>query len=272
MKLLGRPLLALLVLGLFRFSLLAQAAAPLSPAPGPGAATPPKIRPATYGTSTVSYVSVPAAEFFPRNSAGTYESDNSGQGPRWGTVDSVAFTTGLHLPAGAQPVYVELAFIDTNATQTVYASLVECDYFAANCSEHPAAGAGPGDCITNGYLCSGNAFAGGAQTVSADISSDGITVDNFEKQYLLYVVTSSTDGSLKFAGMNVGYLLQVSPPPAAATFNDVPTSDFGFQYIEALAASGITGGCGGGNYCPDSTVTRRQMAIFIAKALGLSFP
>jgi hypothetical protein len=48
-------------------------------------------------------------------------------------------------------------------------------------------------------------------------------------------------------------------------------SDFGFQYIEALAASGITGGCGGGNFCPDSPVTRRQMAIFVAKALGLSY-
>jgi hypothetical protein len=33
-------------------------------------------------------------------------------------------------------------------------------------------------------------------------------------------------------------------------------------------ASGITAGCGGGNYCPDAP-TRRQMAIFLAKALGL---
>ncbi len=65
---------------------------------------------------------------------------------------------------------------------------------------------------------------------------------------------------------------QVSPAPATSTFNDVPASDFGFQYVEALVASGITGGCGGGNYCPDNPVTRRQMAIFIAKALGLHRP
>jgi hypothetical protein len=32
----------------------------------------------------------------------------------------------------------------------------------------------------------------------------------------------------------------------------VPANDFGFQFIEALAATGITGGCGGGNYCPDT--------------------
>jgi hypothetical protein len=70
----------------------------------------------------------------------------------------------------------------------------------------------------------------------------------------------------------IEYQLQVSPAPATPTFNDVPPSDFGFQYVEALAASGITGGCGGGEYCPDAPVTRRQMAIFIAKALGLHFP
>ena len=69
----------------------------------------------------------------------------------------------------------------------------------------------------------------------------------------------------------IGYKLQVSQAPGTPTFNDVPVADFGFQYIEALAASGITGGCGGGSYCPDSPVTRRQMAIFIAKALGLSW-
>jgi hypothetical protein len=51
---------------------------------------------------------------------------------------------------------------------------------------------------------------------------------------------------------------------SAPTFNDVPESDPGFQYIEALVASGITAGCGGGNFCPDASITRRQMAVFLA--------
>jgi hypothetical protein len=75
-----------------------------------------------------------------------------------------------------------------------------------------------------------------------------------------------------FAFAEIWWRRVVSPPPANPTFNDVPASDFGFQYIEALAASGITGGCGGGNYCPDASLTRRQMAIFLAKALGLHWP
>jgi S-layer homology domain len=80
------------------------------------------------------------------------------------------------------------------------------------------------------------------------------------------------DGSLKFRGVEVGYVRQVSPAPGSPTFTDVPTSDGGFQYIEALVASGITAGCGGGKYCPDQAVTRRQMAVFLAKALGLHWP
>ena len=70
-------------------------------------------------------------------------------------------------------------------------------------------------------------------------------------------------------GVRLYYKLQVSPAPAQATFNDVPTGHPFFQFVEALVASGITAGCGNGNYCPDNPVTRGQMAVFIAKALGL---
>jgi hypothetical protein len=82
-----------------------------------------------------------------------------------------------------------------------------------------------------------------------------------------------SNASTQFFGqVEVHWKRSVSPAPASPTFGDVPTSDPGFQYIEALAASGITGGCGGGNYCPDASLTRRQMAVFLAKALGLDWP
>jgi hypothetical protein len=69
----------------------------------------------------------------------------------------------------------------------------------------------------------------------------------------------------------VAYRLQVSPAPATATFGDVPKSHPFFRYVEALTAAGITGGCGGGNFCPDAPLTRGQMAVFMAKALGLQW-
>jgi S-layer homology domain len=79
------------------------------------------------------------------------------------------------------------------------------------------------------------------------------------------------DSQSRILGARFTYHLQVSPPPATATFADVPTSDPAFAHVEALAASGISGGCGGGNFCPTNPVTRRQMAVFLTKALGLSF-
>ena len=57
------------------------------------------------------------------------------------------------------------------------------------------------------------------------------------------------------------------PPPATGTvFLDVHIGDFAADWIEELAGLGITGGCGGGNYCPSQPVTRAQMAVFLLKA------
>jgi hypothetical protein len=75
-----------------------------------------------------------------------------------------------------------------------------------------------------------------------------------------------------FGFFEIGLLRIVSDPPATPTFGDVPVSHPFYQFIEALAASGITGGCGGGSYCPDNPLTRGQMAVFLAKALGLHWP
>jgi len=59
------------------------------------------------------------------------------------------------------------------------------------------------------------------------------------------------------------------PPPCDGDFDDVPCPSQFADWIEQLAAEGITGGCGGANYCPQSTVTRGQMAVFLVKAFSL---
>jgi uncharacterized repeat protein (TIGR03803 family) len=56
------------------------------------------------------------------------------------------------------------------------------------------------------------------------------------------------------------------PPPCTGTFDDVPCPSLFANWIEQLAREGITAGCGGGNYCPSSPVTRAQMAVFLLKA------
>jgi len=56
-----------------------------------------------------------------------------------------------------------------------------------------------------------------------------------------------------------------SPPPATGFFLDVPLNHWAVNWIEQLEAEGITGGCGNGKYCPDATVTRDQMAVFLVR-------
>ena len=58
--------------------------------------------------------------------------------------------------------------------------------------------------------------------------------------------------------------------PTTVRFSDVPSSHPHAGNIGALAASGITTGCGDGRFCPDAPVTRAQMATFLAKAMDLT--
>lgn len=61
-------------------------------------------------------------------------------------------------------------------------------------------------------------------------------------------------------------------PPAVGTstgFSDVPITHWAAAWIKQLAAEGITGGCGSGNYCPENPVTRAEMAIFLVRTFNL---
>ena len=55
------------------------------------------------------------------------------------------------------------------------------------------------------------------------------------------------------------------PGAPAITFSDTTTNWAKF-WIEALRADGITSGCGNNTYCPESLVTRDQMAVFLLRA------
>ena len=57
-----------------------------------------------------------------------------------------------------------------------------------------------------------------------------------------------------------------TPPPCQGDFTDVACPSTFADWIEALADEGISGGCGGGNFCPTNPVRRDQMAPFLLKA------
>ena len=54
----------------------------------------------------------------------------------------------------------------------------------------------------------------------------------------------------------------------AQTFSDVPTDYWAYTFIERFAARGITSGCGNGRYCPQDSVTRAQMAVFLERGIN----
>ena len=52
-----------------------------------------------------------------------------------------------------------------------------------------------------------------------------------------------------------------------ATFCDLPTFHWAWQYVEAISTAGLTAGYPDGTYRPDNPVTRAEMAVFILKGI-----
>jgi S-layer homology domain len=89
-----------------------------------------------------------------------------------------------------------------------------------------------------------------------------------------YPATSSSSWSTRIGKFNFN---SCTPAPSCSAcvpgqemFNDVLAASPFCQFIEALADRGITGGCGGSNYCPSASVGRAQMAVFLLKTLECS--
>ena len=64
----------------------------------------------------------------------------------------------------------------------------------------------------------------------------------------------------------------LTPPPCVPPnlYLDVPETSPFCPWIEELTNRGVVAGCGGGNYCPSSAVTREQMGVFIGLTFALT--
>ena len=105
---------------------------------------------------------------------------------------------------------------------------------------------------------------------TVDVDGDGYEEDIVHR--LRVEMTETGEGRLAFGGVRVLWYRDVSPPPSSPSFADVPIDHPFFKWIEALKASNITAGCSETNFCPNAPLTRGQMAVFLAKALGLHWP
>jgi hypothetical protein len=219
--------------------------------------------PATYGTSQTSYLTIFESQLSPFTSAVTYDDLGNGvaKASRYATGGSGAFLAPANLPNGALVTSLEVDACDSNGGGNhVEGILGQCDIFGNNCAA-----------IGTPLLSVSNPTTP-CQQLFEDVSALNYTVNNLTGRVFVEFLTQSLDNTNAVSGALIGYKLQVSPPPASADFADVPKSSPQFQFVEALFHAGITAGCGGGNYCPDNPVTRGQMAVFLAKALGLQFP
>ena len=66
-----------------------------------------------------------------------------------------------------------------------------------------------------------------------------------------------------------------NPPacnPASPPFQDVPATSPFCPFIQELSVRGITGGCAPGFYCPDASISRGQMAVFLSRTFALPVP
>jgi hypothetical protein len=175
------------------------------------------------------------------------------------SASAVSVGYSLHIPSGAKVSYVRIYFNQTGASETISAGFYR---FTELTQGHY----GEFSLITT--VSPGGTTAGDTVTDFGPLTE---VIDNAPATGYTYQILAVTHGGTKIYKFTVYYNLQVSPAPGSATFTDVPTNYWAFQYIEALAASGITAGCGGGNFCPETTITRAQMAVFLSKALGLSY-
>jgi len=103
------------------------------------------------------------------------------------------------------------------------------------------------------------------------LSRDGITGGCATNPPMYCPDAGVTRGAMAVFLLRAKYGANYVPPPATGlVFTDVPATAWYASWVEKLAAEGITGGCGNGQYCPDVNVLRQQMAVFLVRAFGLT--
>jgi len=174
------------------------------------------------------------------------------------------------------PDYWAFSFIETLADTGITAGCGNDNY----CPSSPVTRAQMAVFLERGINGSGFSPPAATGNVFLDVPVESFAA-NFIEQFFLDGITSGCgsnnycpNADVTRAQMAV-FLLRAehgsgySPPPATGVFNDVPLNHWAVHWIEQLAVEGITSGCGNGNYCPEATVTRDQMAVFLVRTFEL---
>ncbi len=236
----------------------------------PGAAIDAPSAPALAFGPDIQTTIIPASSFVPGSNAYAY-SNFFGDTITPAVNGNQRWHASLPLPSGAVVTEVDLLVTDSDGASDITA------YLFGEC--FPVSSTGPHGA---GYFWTAASSGSAGDSVIPMTGSPLLLKGRgncsvgpspvFDAYFYYYVGAYLETTSHSLSGAAVKWYRSVSPAPLAATFGDVPTSHPFYQFVEALVASGVTAGCGSGNYCPDNPVTRGQMAVFLAKALGLHWP
>ena len=131
--------------------------------------------------------------------------------------------------------------------------------------------------ITGGYRYRGNAYPGlygvylygdlctGRVWGAAPNGSMWTAVELSDTTYTISTFGEGEDGSLYVADYSGGKVYKI----LASSFSDVAPSYWAWSWIEGLYGAGITSGCLTTplRYCPDNSITRAEMAVFLLKSI-----
>lgn len=213
-----------------------------------------------YGTASRSSTTISSAAFHPLSSAEGFEPvaviSRSATGPG---SEAIRFQAPLALPDGVAIERFTLSACDASATAEVTAQILS--YQIASFGTTVSAVRGTG-------------VAGTPDCSTFSLTLDpAMTVDNAGSSYVVEITDGDRADTTSFRSVRVEWRRQVRPADAGAEFTDVPLSDTRRRYVEAATVAGVMKPCAGATrFCPDDPVTRGQLGIILARALGLHFP
>lgn len=111
--------------------------------------------------------------------------------------------------------------------------------------------------LTAGLVLALPAGAQSARSMQASLADTLLASDTTREQLAMDLI-----GALGLVGFQ-----PLDCVPGDELFDDVPASSTFCSFIEEVARRGITTGCDDGNFCPGSTISRQQMAVFVVRAL-----
>jgi hypothetical protein len=229
---------------------------------------------AQFGTMVHTTV-IGAPDFRPLTSDTSFAYDGAGYLYRTGGGNTT-FWAPLHLPPGALISGLCFSGYDAAGTDLTYDF---AEYEMAGPNQSPGfhvilstQSSGGWDPSSTGYGRKCHSLAPN-HTVRVYGDFNGDLVAGPLVQRLVFDLPEA-DSDHRLGSVEVQWRRSVSPAPPSASYTDVPVGHPQRQYVEALRAAGITSGCAASpaRFCPDLPVTRGQMAVFLAKALGLHWP